>query len=164
MKGIGNTPAMRLLDERGVPYRLHPYEYSDQGEIGLAAAAALGVDPRCLFKSVVLEGGDGTILAAVPSNSRVAPGKLMKCLGHSKRPAPVAPARAQVLTGYMVGGISPLGHRKKLYVCIDASAMQYSEIFVNAGRRGLMMSLNPQSLAETANAVVADIVQDAQST
>ncbi len=162
MKGIGKTPAMRVLDEHGASYRLHPYEYSDHGEIGLAAAAALGVAPQTLFKSVVFESKDGAILAAVPSDGRVAPGKLMKCLAHSNRPLPVAPAKAQALTGYMVGGISPLGHQRKLQVCIDESAILYDEIIVNAGRRGLMMSLRPQSLIEIANAVVADIVQNSQ--
>jgi Cys-tRNA(Pro)/Cys-tRNA(Cys) deacylase len=163
VKGIGKTLATRALDAAGVGYDLHLYEYRDAGEIGLEAAAALGVEPKRLFKAVVLQDRGGSVLALVPSNRRVAPGKLMKALGRSNRPSPVAPARAQSLTGYLVGGISPLGLKHRLQICIDSTAFEHAFILANAGRRGLMMELSPQALAELAGAKVADIVEDSSA-
>jgi Cys-tRNA(Pro)/Cys-tRNA(Cys) deacylase len=160
VKNVGKTPAARLLDGAGIPYTLHPYEYRGHGEIGLEAAAALGLDPKVLFKAVVFESASGAVLAAVPSDMRVAPGKLMKVLGQSARAAPVAPARAQTLTGYMVGGISPFALRRQMHVCVDASALSHMQVYVNAGRRGLIISLSPKDLAKATDAVVADIVED----
>lgn len=160
MKSIGKTPGIRALDDAGVSYRLRPYNYRGGGEIGLEAAAALNINPSLLFKAVVLEGPCGAVLAAVPSDRRVAPGKLMKALGQSARAEPVAPVRAQSLTGYLVGGISVLGLRHVSTICIDASALSRDLVYVNAGRRGLMVELSPRDLLAVANAVCADIVED----
>ncbi len=160
MKRSGKTPALRQLDDASVSYELHPYDYHGEGEIGLEAAAALGVEPMKLLKAVILEGAEGHAVALVPSGRRVAPGKLMKALGQQSRMASVAPARAEYLTGYKVGGISPFGIRRQMTVCIDASAMSKSSVYVNAGRRGLMLAIAPQVLVSVVDAIVADIVED----
>jgi Cys-tRNA(Pro)/Cys-tRNA(Cys) deacylase len=158
MKTLGKTLAVRILDDAGVSYELHPYQYRAGGEIGLEAAAALSIDPTSLFKAVVLEGNDGAVVALVPSNRRVALGKLMKALRQTSRAAPVAPERAQFLSGYLVGGISPLGLRHDMTVCVDESIVVLDKFYMNAGRRGLMVAMPPDALLAITDAILADIV------
>lgn len=163
MKGtIPKTLAVRRLIEESVPFDTVEYAYHGGGEVGLEAARALGVAPGLLFKSVVLEGSGGVIVAVVPSDRRVAVGKLMKAVGHRTRMAPVAPGRAETLTGYRVGGISPIGLKRTFTVCVHVSAFSAPVVYVNGGHRGWMISLSANALVSVTGAVVADIVEDVE--
>ncbi|HYE51869.1 MAG TPA: Cys-tRNA(Pro) deacylase [Azospirillaceae bacterium] len=142
------TPAVDAVRKAGVPHRLLEYDYDpDADAIGMQAAEALGVDPACLFKTLVvqLEGG-GLACAVIPSPARLDLKALAQAAG-AKRGAMADPKEAQRASGYVVGGISPIGMRRRLPTFIDASAEGLAEMIVNGGRRGLQIALAPADLA-----------------
>jgi Cys-tRNA(Pro)/Cys-tRNA(Cys) deacylase len=156
---VPQTAAIRMLGEAAVPFQVHQYLYRGDGQIGVEAAEALGLMPNAVFKTVVFEGGERAALALIPADRRVAPGKLMRALGARQHLRPASSARAEKLTGYQVGGISPFSARRTLVVCVDESAGALSTIYVNGGRRGLMLSLDPKALVSLTHAVVAPITE-----
>lgn len=133
-----STPAIRVLEEAGVPYRLHEYEVDPAAaSFGLEAAAKLGLPPERVFKTLVVAVESGHVLAVVPVDRQLD----TKAVG--KRARLADPAEAQRLTGYVKGGTSILGGRRRLPVVLDASALEHETIVVNAGRRGLQLELAP---------------------
>ena len=151
------TPATALIVRAKVPYTLHPYGPDPRASAyGPEAAAALGVPPGRLFKTLVA-GVDGRLaVGVVPVSGSLDLKALAAALG-GKRAAMAEPAAAERATGYVTGGISPLGHRSRLPVVIDSSALDWETVYVSAGRRGLQVALAPADLVRLASATVAPI-------
>ncbi|MGO4955876.1 Cys-tRNA(Pro) deacylase [Luteococcus sp. Sow4_B9] len=156
------TPATRTLDRARIPYTLLPYSH-DPGErhFGEEAVAALGQDPRQVFKTLVVACAGGQhplVIAVVPVACQLD----LKALAHqvgAKKAALADHAVAERSTGYVVGGISPLGQKKSLPTVIDASAQDFSTVMVSAGRRGLQVQLSPDDLASATRARFAAIAR-----
>jgi Cys-tRNA(Pro)/Cys-tRNA(Cys) deacylase len=163
-KGQGaGTPATVLLSARKVPHTLHAYLHDprahDRGlAYGTEAALALGVDPRRVFKTLVAEVDGELTVAVVPVDAQVDLKALAGAVG-GKRAAMADPTAAERATGYVVGGISPLGQRRRLPTVIDSSALEQPEVLVSAGRRGLDVALAPQDLVRLTEAVTAPIAR-----
>lgn len=156
MAGRG-TPATALLARHGVPHVLHPYEHDPRAaSYGEQAAAALGVEGARLFKTLVATVDGALAVGVVPVTGSLGLKALAAALG-GKRAAMAQPAAAERATGYLIGGISPLGHRSRLPVVIDSSAADWPTVFVSAGRRGLQVELAPAQLARLADATLAPI-------
>ncbi|MBZ4318883.1 Cys-tRNA(Pro) deacylase [Streptomyces huiliensis] len=155
----GGTPAVVALEKAGVPFSLHAYTHDPaSASYGEEAADALGVDPARVFKTLVAD-VDGTLTVAVVPVSGSLDLKALAAAVGGKRAAMADPAAAERTTGYVRGGISPLGQRKRLPTAVDASALTYSTIHVSAGRRGLEVELEPGALVELTGAKVAEIAR-----
>ena len=156
MAGQG-TPATALLAKRKVPYTLHSYDHDPRHDsYGLEAAEALGIDAARVFKTLVAEVDGQLAVGVVPVTGQLDLKALAAALkGKKARMAEVA--AAERATGYVAGGISPLGQKKRLPVVIDASAQAFKTVFCSAGRRGLEVELTPTALADLTSAVVAPI-------
>ena len=149
----GATPATVALTEAGIAFELHPYRHDPGSELsfGSEAAAALGVEPRLVFKTLVVQvtglaRHGGLAVALVPVAESLDLKAVAKALGQKK--AVLAPPEdAQRASGYVTGGISPLGQRTALPTLIDSSAENAPRVYVSGGRRGLEVSLAPGDLA-----------------
>ncbi|MDT0330459.1 Cys-tRNA(Pro) deacylase [Nocardiopsis lambiniae] len=142
-------------------YTLHPYEV-EGGEgrsYGTDAADALGVPHERVFKTLVAE-VDGTLIVGVVPVSTTLDLKALAAAVGGKKAVMADPARAEKATGYVRGGISPLGQRKRLRTVIDASVRDLPTVYVSAGRRGLQMELTPGDLISLTEAVTAPIGTD----
>ena len=151
------TPATALLTRARITFTLHPYRHDPRAEnFGEEAAAALGVPPERIFKTLVA-GVDGALVCAVvPVAGRLDLKALAAAVG-GKRAALAEPAAAARATGYVVGGISPLGQRSRVPVLVDDSAQRFETVYVSAGRRGLQVELAPDDLLRAAAARYAAI-------
>jgi len=149
---VGATPATRALAALGIAHRPMPYSYDPNAEaVGIAAARALGYAPDLVFKTLVAELSDGRpVFAVIESDARLDLKALARAAG-AKGAGMADPKTAERLTGYVVGGISPLGGKKQLPVFISAGARDHSEILVNGGRRGLLIAVAPTDLARACN-------------
>jgi Cys-tRNA(Pro)/Cys-tRNA(Cys) deacylase len=155
----GGTPALRVLELAGVPHTLHPYEHDPRvASYGLEAADALGVDPARVFKSLLVEADGALVVAVVPVSGRLDLKALARVVG-ARRSAMAEPEAAQRATGYVVGGISPLGQRRTHPTVVDASALEHETVWVSAGRRGLDVELAPADLVALTSATTAPIAQ-----
>jgi Cys-tRNA(Pro)/Cys-tRNA(Cys) deacylase len=151
------TPATKLLTSAGVKFTEHEYSHDlNSTSFGLEAAEKLGVDPHRVFKTLIANVDEIFAVAIVPVNQQVSLKSLSRTLG-AKRAAMADPAHAARLTGYVVGGISPLGQKRLLTTVIDASAQDFETILVSGGRRGFDIELSPSDLAELLSAVFAEI-------
>ncbi|MEU3628430.1 aminoacyl-tRNA deacylase [Amycolatopsis coloradensis] len=156
MAGKG-TPATALLAKRKVPHVLHAYDHDPRAEsYGLEAVEALGLEPARVFKTLVAEVDGKLTVGVVPVTGQLDLKALAAAAG-GKKAKMADPAAAQRATGYVLGGISPLGHRSRLPVVIDASAEKFETVHCSAGRRGLEVELAPGDLVRLTNAVVAPI-------
>jgi Cys-tRNA(Pro)/Cys-tRNA(Cys) deacylase len=156
MAGKG-TPATALLAKQKVPHTLHSYEHDPRHEsFGLEAAGALGLDAARVFKTLVAV-VDGTLtVGVVPVTGQLDLKALAASVG-GKKARMADPAAARRATGYVLGGISPLGHRSRIPVVIDASAENFETVYCSAGRRGLEVELAPADLVRLTEAVMAPI-------
>jgi Cys-tRNA(Pro)/Cys-tRNA(Cys) deacylase len=146
---VAATPAVRAVEAAGVAFTLHEYEHDPRTtSYGDEAAAKLDVAPERLFKTLVVSVDGELAVACVP----VARQLDLKTLG--KRAALADKGQAQRATGYVSGGTSPLGQRKRLPTHLDASALDHATILVNGGRRGLQLELDPRDLARLTDAHV----------
>ncbi len=156
----GGTPATAALTKAGVGFTLHPYTHVDgQRHFGDEATAALGLDPERVFKTLVVElaGRGGTLaVAVVPVARQLDLKAFAEALG-AKKAAMADAAAAQRSSGYVLGGISPLGQRTALATVVDATALAFPTVFVSAGRRGLQVELAPADLVAVTGAQVAAI-------
>src|SRR4051812_6239716 len=136
------TPAIRAAERAKISFAVHPYEHDPSAEsFGLEAAAALGVDPERMFKTLVARlDGAALVLGLVPVAARLDLKALAAALD-AKKADLADPSAAERVTGYVVGGISPLGGKKALPTVVDESALAHATIYVSAGRRGLQMEL-----------------------
>jgi len=157
-KGV-STPATAVASRAGVAYTVHAYEVDPAaGSYGLGAAAALGVDPALVFKTLVAE-VDGALAVAVVPVARTLDLKALAAALGGKRAAMADPAAAERATGYVRGGISPLGQRRRLPTVVDASAADLDAVYVSAGRRGLQIRLAPADLVRLTAARVAPVAR-----
>lgn len=152
------TPALDLLKKARAEHRVHSYEHDPKSaSYGLEAAEKLGLDPQQVYKTLLASSEKGELLVAVvPVGGTLD----LKALAHAagvKKCEMADPAAAQRATGYLVGGISPLGQKKRLRTFIDHSAQQFETIHVSAGRRGLEVELAATVLAEHTQARFAEI-------
>jgi len=153
----GGTPATVALAAAGVDHELLSYDAGPaDGSYGIAAAAALGVDERVVFKTLVTTVDGALTVAVVPVAGSLDLKALAAAVG-GKHAAMADPAVAERATGYVVGGISPLGQRRRLPTVVDESALAVDAIFVSAGRRGLQVRLAPADLVRLTSATVAPI-------
>lgn len=156
-KKAAGTPATVLLSARQVAHELHPYDVSpDAPNYGALVAAALGVAPAAVFKTLIAEVDGGLIVAVVPVTGELDLKALAAAAG-GKRAALAERAVAERSSGYVRGGISPLGQRKRLRTVIDDSALPLPRMYVSAGRRGLQVSLAPADLIRLTEATTAPI-------
>ncbi|OKJ51193.1 transcriptional regulator [Streptomyces sp. CB02009] len=156
-KNSGGTPATVALAAAGTPFTLHAYEHDPSSpSYGEEAAEALGVSPDRVFKTLVADVDGELTVAVVPVAGQLDLKALASAVG-GKRAAMADPAAAERTTGYVRGGISPLGQRKRLRTVLDASASDHASICISAGRRGLEVELAPGDLAALTSAVVAPI-------
>lgn len=153
------TPATLALGKAGIAFTLAQYDYDPNAErVGLQAAEAMGVSPSEVFKTLMAELDGKPVCAIVPSDEEVNMKKLAAALG-GKAAHMMKPADAERLTGYKVGGISPLGQRKPVPTVLDELATLYDEIFLNGGQRGLQIRIRPDDLRRALDCTVADIVR-----
>lgn len=154
------TPAIRAAHAAGVEIATHEYRH-DPGNtaFGLEAAAALGLDPRRVYKTllVALNGDVRRLAVAVVPVSGQLDLKAMAGACRVKRVEMADPAQAERVTGYVVGGISPLGQKRRLPTVIDGSVLDFPTVFVSGGRRGLDIEIAPQDLIGLCGAVTAAI-------
>lgn len=137
----GATPATTALVEAGISFTLHPYDHHDDTtRFGEEAAEALGVDTSRIFKTLVAEVAGKLVVAVVPV-ARQLDLKALAAAFDAKKATMADPSHAARSTGYVVGGISPIGQRTPLPTVVDASADDFETIFVSAGRRGLQVEL-----------------------
>jgi Cys-tRNA(Pro)/Cys-tRNA(Cys) deacylase len=156
MAGQG-TPATALLTKRKVAHRTHPYDVSpDAPNYGALVAAALGVPPERVFKSLVAEVDGALTVAVVPVTGELDLKALAASVG-GKRAAMADRTAAERATGYVRGGISPLGQRRRLPTVLDSSALDHPTVYVSAGRRGLQVELAPVDLVALTDARVAPL-------
>ncbi|MET9412989.1 Cys-tRNA(Pro) deacylase [Streptomyces klenkii] len=155
----GSTPAIVALEKAGTAFSVHSYDHDPAvASYGTEAAEALGRDPAQVFKTLVAD-VDGTLTVAVVPVSGSLDLKALAAAVGGKRAAMADPAAAERTTGYVRGGISPLGQRRRLPTALDASAHSHATICVSAGRRGLEVELAPGDLAALTGAVVAPIAR-----
>src|SRR5438876_6842394 len=151
------TPATVALTKAGVAFTLHEYDYDpNAAHTGMQAAEALGVDPARLLKTLMAKAGNEMVCVLVPSDSEVSLKKLAAAAG-AKDAAMLSAPEAKRITGYHVGGISPLGQKKRVRTFIAQSALAHQTIIVNGGRRGLQIELAPADLMRVLEAKVADV-------
>ncbi len=155
----GGTPATTALDRAGVPYSVHPYDHDPTAaSYGGEAAALLGLDPAEVFKTLLADADGRLVVAVVPVSGQLDLKALAVAVG-AKRAAMADPARAERSTGYVVGGISPLGQRTALATVVDASALAHPRVYVSGGRRGLDLGLDPRDLVRLLEAQVAPVAR-----
>jgi Cys-tRNA(Pro)/Cys-tRNA(Cys) deacylase len=153
----GATPATLALDRAGVDYRLHPYDHDPRAaSYGLEAAAALGVDPARVFKTLLASLDGSLVVGIVPVSGQLDLKALARALGGSKAVMAEVSA-AERVTGYVAGGISPLGQKRPLRTVLDASALDHDTIFVSAGRRGLDLEIAPADLVAITGAITGQV-------
>jgi Cys-tRNA(Pro)/Cys-tRNA(Cys) deacylase len=151
------TAATVALERAGIPFTLHEYAHDPRQEsYGREASAALGAPPERVFKTLIAQ-VDGSLVAGVVPVEGQLDLKALAAAAGGRRAAMAAVAVAERATGYVAGGISPVGQRKRLPVVLDASAMSFSTVFCSGGRRGLEIELAPADLVRAANATVASI-------
>jgi len=148
-----------MLEAKGVAVTLHPYDYDPNAEaVGLAAAAALGIDPALMLKTLMVEVDGKPACCVIPSDRQLSMKKVAAAFG-GKSAAMMPPAKAEKLTGYKVGGISPFGQKRAVPTALETAACGAAKVWINAGQRGLLLGIAPDAalavLAAKAVALVA---------
>lgn len=152
-----STPAIAALMQAGIAFTPRPYpHHPDATDFGGEAAAALAVDPGRVFKTLLAEVDGALAVAIVPVSGKLDLKTLAAALG-AKKAVMADPVLAERKTGYVVGGISPLGQRTRLRTVLDSTAEQHATVLVSGGRRGLDIELAPADLAAATAAIRAPI-------
>jgi Cys-tRNA(Pro)/Cys-tRNA(Cys) deacylase len=152
------TRATRMLEQAGITFTLHSYEYQpDADRIGLQAAEALHERPERVLKTLMALVDDKPVCAIIPSDREVAMKKLAAAFaGKSAKMMP--PADAERISGYKVGGISPFGLMRSLPTAIEVQALSHELVFINGGQRGLQVRLDPNAVLRLLGAVAAALI------
>ena len=151
------TQGTLLLDSLGIAYELHPYAYDPEApRVGLQAAEALGLEPGQAFKTLMLEVDGKPVCAVVPSDREASLKKVAAVFAGKSAQMMKVPA-AERLTGYKVGGIGPFGQKRKVPTAFDETIELYDRIYINAGQRGLLLSIAPADAVRVAEGKVADL-------
>ena len=158
------TPAVLALTAAAVQFRVHEFHHEPgDRNYGLVAAEALGVEPERVFKTLLAEltvnGTVEQVVGIVPVSGQLSLRELAAAMG-GKRAEMCRPELAEKLTGYVVGGISPFGQKKRLRTAIDETCILFDSIFVSGGKRGLDLELAPDDVVRVLDAVVAPIAAD----
>lgn len=154
------TPAIAVLEKMKLPHTVHEYTHENGvASYGEKAAEKLGVAQAQVFKTLVLSlNSDELVVAIIPVSEKLSMKLVAKAAG-AKRATMAAPNAVERSTGYVLGGVSPLGQKRRLRTFVDVSAKLFSTVFVSAGRRGLEIELSPDSLVASVQAHYAGISQ-----
>ncbi len=154
------TPAINILKKKKITHTVHSYQHdSDNTSYGIEAYEKLNLNPEQVFKTLVACLDNGSLVVAIiPVINKLNLKLLAKAAG-AKKAAMADKGLVEKTTGYVLGGVSPLGQKKQLKTYIDSSAGNVSTMFVSGGKRGLEIELVPQDLAALTRAAFADIVQ-----
>ena len=152
------TPAIKLAQQQKIAHQIHEYTHDPAAaSYGLEAAEKMGVPPEWVFKTLVAEvDGKQLVVAILPVNRQLSLKKLAKAVG-AKKAVMADPAQVERTTGYVLGGVSPLGQKKRLTTCLDTSAANLEQIYVSAGKRGLEIQLVPKDLQRLTQAKLVEI-------
>lgn len=138
---MSSTSALRVLDAEAIPYEIIRYPFEKGSRAGLHAAQSIGEDPSRVFKTLMVDLGGHYACAVIPSQKELSL-KLVALIFHSKNARMMKPEEAERITGYHVGGISPLGQKKRVPVALDVSVKEGDYVIVNGGQRGLLLKIN----------------------
>ncbi len=154
------TPACKLLKSHRIDYSIHEYEHDpDNHHFGMEAVQKLGLTASETFKTLLVTDGKNHFVTILPVAHQLNLKKTAQVLGCKK--LNLADAKvAERMTGYLVGGISPLAQKKRLITLIDASAKNLAKIYISGGKRGLDIGLHPQDLAQILDATFIDLIDD----
>jgi Cys-tRNA(Pro)/Cys-tRNA(Cys) deacylase len=156
-RDASGTPATVALTAAGVSFSQHTYEHDPTARsFGLEAAQVLGLPPEQVFKTLLVDTGTALAVAVVPVAGRLDLKAMAAALG-AKRVTMADPVAAQRSSGYVLGGISPIGQKRALPTVVDESAELFDVVYVSGGRRGLDLGLSPADLVLVTGAVLADI-------
>ncbi len=155
-----STPAVTALARAGITHTLHPYEHDPANDVGygLEAAAAIGVEPARVFKTLCVDADGALAVAIVPVDAMLDLKAVAAVLG-AKKASMADAAAAERATGYVVGGISPIGQKRRLRTVLDASALEHETVYVSGGRRGLDLGLAPADLIAVTGATTAPVAR-----
>ncbi len=154
------TPAIIAAKKNKVSYKIHEYSHDESSEsYGLEAAEKMGVTAERVFKTLVVSlDSKELVVGVIPVSSMLSMKLIAKAVG-AKRAAMADKSDVERSTGYVLGGVSPLGQKKRLRTIIDSSAKSHSTIYVSAGRRGLEIELSPDDLSTLTRGAMAEICQ-----
>ena len=154
------TPAINLLKKAKIIHKVHQYEHDGAAEsYGLEAAEKLSVDPAQVFKTLMVKLDDNSLCVAIlPVASMLSMKRLAKAL-NAKKAAMADKLEVERVSGYVLGGVSPVGQKRRLKTVLDVSAENFRTIFVSAGKRGLEIEISPQQLMGLLSIVPAHICQ-----
>ncbi|MBS1791529.1 MAG: Cys-tRNA(Pro) deacylase [Acidobacteria bacterium] len=153
------TIAARMLDQLKIAYELRDYEVNEDELDAITVARKVNMPPEATFKTLVARGDKtGVVMACIPGNAELDLKKFAAATGNKKVEL-VAVKEIQALTGYIRGGVSPMGTKKKYPLYLDQTALNHERLSVSAGQRGLQMILGPADLQRAASATLADLVK-----
>ena len=154
------TPATKLLKANKIDFSIHEYEHDANAKsFGLEAAEKLNLRVEEVFKTLLVTDEKNYFVAILPVHHQLNLKKVAQAVG-AKKLKMSDPKDAERLTGYLVGGISPVGQKKRLKTVIDQSAVQLEKLYVSGGKRGLDIGLKPQDLAKVLSATLADVLDE----
>jgi Cys-tRNA(Pro)/Cys-tRNA(Cys) deacylase len=154
------TPATVALTDAGIPFAVHAYHHDPAASsFGLEAAQALGVEPERVFKTLLADTDAGIVVGVVPVTGMLDLKALAAAVG-AKRAAMADPAVAERRTGYVVGGISPIGQKTAHPTVVDETAQLFDTVYVSGGKRGLDIELSPADLVRATEGAFAPIAKD----
>jgi len=153
-----STPGLKALQAAGISVSLHPYEYDRTAEaVGRAAAEALGLDPGLTLKTLMVELDGRPVCCVLPSDRTLSMKKVAAGFG-GKAAVMMLPAKAEKLTGYRVGGISPFGQKRAVPTMFEILVMQAERVWINAGARGLLLGIAPQDALGAVSGSEKDLI------
>ena len=156
---MAGTPATAALTAAGIPFSEHAYAHDPANrDFGMEAATALGLDPDQVFKTLLAEVDGRLVVGIVPVTGKLDLKALAAAVG-GKKAAMADPSLAERRTGYVVGGISPIGQKTRHETVLDETAELWDVVYVSGGRRGFDLGLTPADLVRATDAVVADIAR-----
>jgi Cys-tRNA(Pro) deacylase len=155
-KHVSETPATQLLRKLGIPFTEHPYDYVEHGG-AKESARQLGVDPHQVAKTLIMEDEAARPLIVIMHGDREVSTKNLARQTGAKKIEPCRPDVAQRHSGYLVGGTSPFGTRRKMPVWVEAGLLEFPVIYLNGGRRGYLIGISPRVLVDVLGAKEVDV-------